>query len=64
MTTSPDPIRRAELTHREVRVAARWLRQQAEAAGLRQAEHLLDRRHRPRRDVDAQPRDTKGRWTR
>lgn len=62
MVRTPDPILRAELTYREVRLAARWLRQQAEATGLRQSEHLTDRRHRPRRVVE-QPRDTRGRWT-
>lgn len=61
---TPTPDARPALTATDVRLAAHWLRRQAEAAGLKAAEHLTDRRHRPRRDVDAQPRDTKGRWSR
>lgn len=52
------------MTATDIRRAALWLRQQARTAGAKQAEHLTDRRHRPRRDVERIPRDMKGRWTR
>jgi hypothetical protein len=50
------------MTARDLRLAALWLRWQARATGLKHAEHLMDRRHRPRRTVE-QPRDTAGRFT-
>lgn len=59
--STPDPLRVAEFTWREARVAARWLRRQAEATGLKHAEHLTDRRHKPRKVVTL-PRDAQGRW--
>lgn len=49
------------MTATDIRRAALWLRAQARATGLRQAAHLTDRRHRPRRIVTL-PRDTCGRW--
>lgn len=56
-------IRRAELTHREIRLAARWLRQQAEAVGLREAEAQRER-VAARLRVAGQKRAPDGRWTR
>jgi hypothetical protein len=52
------------MSPQHIRVAALWLRAQAQRQSLREAEVLNDRRHRPRRNVEALPRDTKGRWTR
>jgi hypothetical protein len=50
------------MTARDLRLAALWLRRAAHATGLKHAEHLMDRRHRPRRVVE-QPRDVMGRFT-
>lgn len=44
-----------------IRLAARWLRDRARLVGRQHAEHLTDRRHKPRRVVEL-PRDVRGRW--
>lgn len=49
------------MTPQQITRVVQWFRRQAERTGLRQAEHLTDRRHRPRRVVTL-PRDVKGRW--
>lgn len=59
---TPDPaITAAEFTYREARLAARWLRRQAEAAGVRDAD-LQRERLRARARIAGQKRDASGRW--
>lgn len=57
------PITRAELTYREVRLAAQWLRTQAAQTGLREAE-AQRARLAARARVARQKRTADGRWTR